>query len=599
MVFAAPGAQGPSKGVVDALDHAVALRAGIRAQGGNAAVVLAALIEAEGSPGGEGADGWVCEHPVADQVLLVRATPDTPVDSLRAARTLTRLARRVRPDVVLCAAGSDGREAVELAARASELALLPAATSVVRLAPEQRSLVALREVEHGWQEMRVDLPCVIGVSRGPDPRPDPEGRNDAEVRVLDAAELLGSDRPGSARGTAESPPPSRILHSSSAPTPRAGMRTGDPRTAVRHLAAAQARTSPLPRPRRPIGARRQVWVPVQYRDGLCHPASLEGLDLAARLHPALAAVAVVPCAAPEQARALAPELGRCGAEQVLALVADGLESRSPAGYARALSCAAAEEAPLAVIGAGTADGREYLARLAVRLNTDLIGDVVNARVDAPPQAGPAAFVWTRAAGADREHLHLVTRAACAVAALRPGCRPHPRSPSEPAPPELRMLRPGIGVPDGRITELDRWEDRLARRHVEQAAVVVHLGAGVSADTAEAAHRIADARGWTVGGSPQAVQAGLVPPQMEISVERLCVFPSVALCLGAEPRDLDAVQGAGLVIAVPAFSGRGRAVPGADLTVDTDADRVLRTLSTDRPPSPVRPGTQAATDSANH
>ncbi|MGH9110324.1 MAG: hypothetical protein ACRDY3_12865, partial [Acidimicrobiales bacterium] len=74
------------------------------------------------------------------------------------------------------------------------------------------------------------------------------------------------------------------------------------------------------------------------------------------------------------------------------------------------------------------------------------------------------------------------------------------------------------------------------------------------------------RGWAVGGTRRAVDAGLIEPGAEVSAERWALSPRLAVAVALDgPDELAPLRWAGTIVAVDPDAGA--AGPGADAGAD--------------------------------
>ncbi len=259
----------------------------------------------------------------------------------------------------------------------------------------------------------------------------------------------------------------------------------------------------------------QVLVLVEHAEGQVRKVTLELLT-AARTLGEPAAVFV----GPGYAQA-APRLGEYGAATVYVAQDPELTAYAGAPVAELLARLVAEQSPVAVLCAATADGREVAGRLAVRTGSGLLTDVVG--LDADGVATQSVF------GGSAVVCSQVTRGT-PILALRPNATAPEPAPTEPRRVdvivELSAAARGARVVDRLV------EEKGARPDLAEAAIVVSGGRGVgSAESFALIEELADALGAAVGASRAATDAGWYPHQYQVGQTGKTVAPQLYLAAG--------------------------------------------------------------------
>ncbi len=264
----------------------------------------------------------------------------------------------------------------------------------------------------------------------------------------------------------------------------------------------------------------EVLVLVEHADGQVKKVTGELMAAASRLG---SPVAVVVGAA-GTAAGLAEQLGAAGAAKIYAAEsADPLELLLTPQVA-ALAAAVAVAEPVAVLLAATFDGREIAGRLAVRLDSGLLADVVDvAAEDGVVIATQSVF------GGAYSTRYQVTKGVPVISVRHnsiEGAAPAVSSP------EIVVLE--TTVDPATATTVTKWlpEEVGDRPELGGAKVVVSGGRGVgSADNFHVVEELADQLGGAVGASRAAVDSGYYPHQFQVGQTGTTVSPQLYVALG--------------------------------------------------------------------
>jgi electron transfer flavoprotein alpha subunit len=260
----------------------------------------------------------------------------------------------------------------------------------------------------------------------------------------------------------------------------------------------------------------EVLVLVEHADGALKKVSAE-LITAARVLGEPAAVVV---GKPGTAEPLVEGLKAAGAAKVYVAESDDTENYLITPFVDVLASLAESAAPAGVLLAASADGKEIAGRLAARLGSGLLVDVVDLKEGA-------------------KGVHSIFGGAYTVEAQVPGDTP------------VITIRPGaieaaptagagevvnVEVPTQaeNATKITSRQPAVAgdRPELTEATVVVSGGRGVgSAENFSVVEELADSLGAAVGASRAAVDSGYYPGQFQVGQTGKTVSPQLYIALG--------------------------------------------------------------------
>ncbi|AHI22571.1 electron transfer flavoprotein subunit alpha/FixB family protein [Corynebacterium vitaeruminis] len=259
-----------------------------------------------------------------------------------------------------------------------------------------------------------------------------------------------------------------------------------------------------------------AYVLVEHANGRVLPATGE-LITAARVFGDVMAVVV---GAPGVEAPLAPTLGELGASVVYAATAADADKRVVLPETDALHAVAAQNPAPILIDAG-AHGNEIAGRLAARLSSGVLCDVVGVNADRSAQMsifGDTIEVSASVGGASP------------IYTLRPGAveaTPQPVTPQV-----LAFELPAASAKDVTVTSFTPAA-KGDRPDLAQAKVVVSGGRGVESaeNFASVVEPLADALGGAVGATRDAVDLGYYAPQFQVGQTGVTVSPDLYIGLG--------------------------------------------------------------------
>ncbi|MBS9371457.1 electron transfer flavoprotein subunit alpha/FixB family protein [Rhodococcus sp. B50] len=260
----------------------------------------------------------------------------------------------------------------------------------------------------------------------------------------------------------------------------------------------------------------EVLVLVEHAEGALKKVSTE-LITAAR---ALGEPSAVVAGAPGTADALQDALAAAGAVKVYAAESDDVDNYLVTPKVDILASLVESTSPAAVITAASVEGKEVSGRLAARIGSGLLVDVVDVKADGSAVHSIFGGAYTVDAKANGE---------VPVISVRPGA-------IEAKPEAAAAERVAVEVPaqeENAVKIVSR--DPIVggdRPELTEASIVVSGGRGVgSADKFSVVEELADSLGAAVGASRAAVDSGYYPGQFQVGQTGKTVSPQLYVALG--------------------------------------------------------------------
>ncbi|MDT5333420.1 MAG: electron transfer flavoprotein alpha subunit [Mycobacterium sp.] len=260
----------------------------------------------------------------------------------------------------------------------------------------------------------------------------------------------------------------------------------------------------------------EVLVLVEHADGALKKISAE-LITAARVLGEPAAVVV---GKPGTAEPLIDGLKAAGAAKVYVAESDDAENYLVTPYVDVLASLAESASPAGVLLAASADGKEIGGRLAARLGSGLLVDVVEVKEGATGVHSIFGGAFTVEAHATGD---------TPVITVRPGAIE-----AEPTAGAGEVANVEVPAQAENATKITSRQPAAAgdRPELTEATVVVSGGRGVgSAENFSVVEELADSLGAAVGASRAAVDSGYYPGQFQVGQTGKTVSPQLYIALG--------------------------------------------------------------------
>jgi electron transfer flavoprotein alpha subunit len=260
----------------------------------------------------------------------------------------------------------------------------------------------------------------------------------------------------------------------------------------------------------------EVLVLAEHAEGALKKVSAE-LITAAR---ALGEPAAVVVGAPGTAEPLVEGLKAAGAAKIYVAESDDADKYLITPVVDVLAALAESNAPAAVLLAATADGKEIAGRLAARIGSGLLVDVVEVKEGAVGVHSIFGGAFTVEAKANGDTPVITVRAGAVEA--------------EPADGAGEQVSVDVPAPAENATKITAREPAVAgdRPELTEATIVVSGGRGVgSAENFNVVEALADSLGAAVGASRAAVDSGYYPGQFQVGQTGKTVSPQLYIALG--------------------------------------------------------------------
>jgi electron transfer flavoprotein alpha subunit len=260
----------------------------------------------------------------------------------------------------------------------------------------------------------------------------------------------------------------------------------------------------------------EVLVLVEHSEGAVKKVTAE-LITAAR---ALGEPSAVVVGAPGTAAPLVESLKAAGAAKIYVAESDDAEKYLITPFVDVLESLVESAGPAAVLLPATAEGKEIAGRLAARIGSGVLSDVVEVRAGGTAIHSIFGGAFTVEAKVNAE---------VPVITVRPGAiEPVPASGAG------EQVTVAVPAPAANATRITSRKPAVAgdRPELAEAAIVVAGGRGVgSAEKFSVVEELADSMGGAVGASRAAVDSGYYPGQFQVGQTGKTVSPQLYIALG--------------------------------------------------------------------
>jgi electron transfer flavoprotein alpha subunit len=260
----------------------------------------------------------------------------------------------------------------------------------------------------------------------------------------------------------------------------------------------------------------EVLVLVEHAEGAVKKVTAE-LITAARTLGEPSAVVV---GAPGTAAPLADGLKEAGAAKIYVAESDDVDKYLVTPVVDVLAALAESNSPAAILLAANADGKEIAGRLAARLGSGLLVDVVDVKEGNKAIHSIFGGAFTVEAQANGDTPVITVRAGAVDA--------------EPSAGAGEQVTVEVPAPAENATKITSREPAVAgdRPELTEATIVVSGGRGVgSAENFNVVEALADSLGAAVGASRAAVDSGYYPGQFQVGQTGKTVSPQLYIALG--------------------------------------------------------------------
>ncbi|MET9216055.1 MULTISPECIES: electron transfer flavoprotein subunit alpha/FixB family protein [unclassified Nocardia] len=260
----------------------------------------------------------------------------------------------------------------------------------------------------------------------------------------------------------------------------------------------------------------EVLVLVEHADGAVKKVSTELLT-AARTLGEPAAVVTGPAGTAEK---LASALAAAGAEKIYVAESDDVDGFLVTPKVDVLAGLVESASPAAVLVAATAEGKEVSGRLAARIGSGLLVDVIGVNADGSAVHSIFGGAFTVDAKATGDVPVISIRPGAIEAAAQAGAG--------------EQVAVAVPAQEEGVVKVVSREPIVGgdRPELTEAGIVVSGGRGVgSADNFAVVEALADSLGAAVGASRAAVDSGYYPGQFQVGQTGKTVSPQLYIALG--------------------------------------------------------------------
>jgi len=482
----------------------------------------------------------------ADRCIQLSDRAFALADTIGTSRTLALALQKEGSDLVLCGRRALDAETGQVPPEVAAFLGRPHVTSSVGLALKGDRLRVRRETDDGEETVEVPLPAVVSVARA-EREPDEAEPGGSRIDVWAAADLVDDVRENDKR-FGQTGSPTRVLAVHDVTPERAGERFDSVEEAaarIRELAAerpagATAWEKPEHLAKEP-GAFYDCWTLVEIADGRATRTSLELLAKGRELSGKLGGSNVALVLGHDVAAAV-EDVSRHGAELVNVGEHEALRDYVPERWVAAVRSIVERERPHVLLFPATLRYRDLGPRVAGELEYGMTADCVDLGID----KGGRLVQHKPAYGGNIVSV-IMGRTTPQLATVRPRMF----EPLEPRDVEVEVRQIDVGaLPEGPTRVLERSETDPRPRRLDEADLVVAVGAGVDPTALEEA---AAGAGAAIGGDRAACAAGRLPWGAEVGLQGRSVAPRVYLAIETDSgfEHLTGAVKAGVIAAIAA------------------------------------------------
>jgi electron transfer flavoprotein alpha subunit len=477
-----------------------------------------------------------CIH-LSDRVFAV-------ADTLGTSRTLAlAIQKEGAVDLVVCGRKTTDSETWQVPPETAAFLGWPHLTSVAETQLHDGKLRATRETDDGYETWEVATPAVVSLAYGR----EAEGTADGRIDVWTAGDLVDDVQDHDKR-FGQTGSPTRVLAVRDVRPARAGERFTDLDAAgarIRELAAERAsEPTSWDKPERvgeePSPRQYDCWTFVERADDRPTRLSLELLGKGRELSGKLGGdnVALVLGSGLGSA---AQELARHGADRVVLVEDERLDTYHPHLWSAAVRMVAEQRRPHVLLFPSTANGRDLGPRVAGELELGMTGDCVGLGID---RAGR--LIQTKPAYGGNIVSVIMGSTTPQLATVRARMF-EPLEPRDVEANVERIILADLPVPHTRLVE----RKGASARDLDEAEVIVCLGSELPSEDIPRARALAEQAGAAVGATRTVCERGDLASNRQLGLFGRPVAPRLLVAVGV-PGDTDELTGfvkAGLIAAV--------------------------------------------------
>ena len=495
----------------------------------------------------------------ADRAVHLNDRAFAGSDTLATARALAAAIKKIGFDLVICGRFTNDSETGQVGPEVAELLGVPQATNARKVEYDEKGnqLIVHREVEDGLDVYEVKLPALMtaGEFLNVPIRPTPEQLEAAKSLPIEEWTAADLGLAASDIGAAGSPTSVSEIRELVIPRGKVVVKGDDPNAAAEQLVdflLDSGMFTPWQRamagpPVRSMGGNRTgraIWVVAEHTDtnvrGFTFELLGKGAQLAAQLNSEVAAVLIG-----HNVTQFADTLASYGADRVYVADHADLAHHHTSHYAQILADAIVAYKPYAVLFGASVNGRDLAPRVAARLGLGLTGDCIGLEIDEQER-----LVQLKPAFGGNIVAPILSRTTPAMATVRPGVLD--RLQSDPGRKAIVEQLPVGNWSNGQVryvsSELTAGNDGI---DIEDAEILVGIGAGIQADGVPLIRELATVAGGTIAASLRTVANGVLPGPLQIGLTGRAVAPRfyVAVAIQGALNHMIGVQKAEHIVAI--------------------------------------------------